>query len=380
MSLTKFEYNFSNGPVTNPSNDFTKKIFTKSIAVTTQTDPKEVDSKCTQTFVQKQYFDSGDETHSISTVTTVSDRSSNVEEFILESESSDDSDLTELCMRKNTIMIMKARPKHYMGIDKKCIHLIRVLMRKTHLSEVQIMLTLRKIRLNEEFQTLADLFDVHRQTAGQYFHDSIGPIAKCLKKFMKYAKPKTIKRNLPISFRRNLDGIGAILDCFEIQIERPSKPKKQAKSWSPYKSCNTVKYLVCVTPDGLIYYVSCGYGGRSSDLIITTSCKLHKSLKSKYIVMADRGFKGIENFLIKKGSKLFRPPSATSSQMSKRDVKLTKQIASLRIHVERSIGRIRDFNMCKPHVTLDAKLVKHINIVVKIACGLANLQHLLIKT
>lgn len=195
---------------------------------------------------------------------------------------------------------------------------------------------------------------------------------------MKYVKPGSIKRNLPLSFRQNFYKVGFIIDCFEIQIERPSRPTKQAKSFSKYKGCNTIKYLLCVTPDGMICYVSKGFGGRSSDLAITTACKLNKSLRAKFSVMADRGFKGVESVLLQKGSKLYRPPSASNSKMSKAEVKLTKQIASLRIHVERAIKRIRDFSMCKPHVTLHTSLVKHVDDT--IACGLSNIQQQLIKT
>lgn len=115
-------------------------------------------------------------------------------------------------------------------------------------------------------------------------------------------------------------------------------------------------------------------------MAITTCSKLKKTFRAKFFVLADRGFKGIESYLIQNGTKLFRPPSVTSEKMTKAEVRVTKQIASLRIHVDRAINRVRDFNMCKPHVTLDVNLVKHIDSVVKIACGLSNIQQQLIKT
>lgn len=195
-----------------------------------------------------------DHESSFSTVTTISERSSNLEEYF-PSFSSDSEAVTKYPICQTTISIMKARPKHYMGVNKNCLHLIEVLMKKTLLSEEKIMLTLRKIRLNEEFLTLGDLFDIDRRTAGKYFKESVRPIANCLKKFLKYAKVKSIKRNLPISFRRNYKHVGFILDCFETQIERPSLPKKQAKSYSKYKCCNTLKNLLAVTPDAPICYV-----------------------------------------------------------------------------------------------------------------------------
>lgn len=313
--------------------------------------------------------------------TSSSEGSSEEDDFVPSSSYDTDDSVESRCMLTATLAIMKKRPRHYMGINKSCLHIIGLLSRKTNLSEVKIMLTFRKIKLNEDFQTLADHFDINRRTAALYFKQSIDPIAKRMKKFLKYVKMKSIKTNLPLSFRRNYNDIGFILDCFETQIERPSYSKKQAKSFSPYKACNTVKNLVCITPDGMICYLSKSFGGRSSDLAITTACKLQKALKKKLSVMADRGFKGIDTVLLQNGMKLFRPPSASSDKtMSKAEVRLTKQIASLRIHVERAINRVRSFNMCKPHVTLDHNLIKHIDDIVVIVGGLCNMQQQLIKS
>lgn len=66
--------------------------------------------------------------------------------------------------------------------------------------------------------------------------------------------------------------------------------------------------------------------------------------------MADRGFKHLEQCLKKAGITLVRPPSVeTGVKMSKTEAKFTKQIASLRIHIERVIRRLREFRMLKPH-------------------------------
>lgn len=84
--------------------------------------------------------------------------------------------------------------------------------------------------------------------------------------------------------------------------------------------------------------------------MITINCKIQKVLKVNMSAMSDRGFKGIETILLQKGSKLCRPPSATKDQMSKKDVLLTKQIASLRIHVERESLIVLDTLICVSHM------------------------------
>lgn len=96
--------------------------------------------------------------------------------------------------------------------------------------------------------------------------------------------------------------------------------------------------------------------------------------------MADRGFKDLTRLLAKKNCTLVRPPSVFQSTPStKEDVKQCKQIAALRIHVERVIGRLREFNMLLPHACIDHHLISVVDEVIVIACGLINLQDVLIK-
>ena len=57
--------------------------------------------------------------------------------------------------------------------------------------------------------------------------------------------------------------------------------------------------------------------------------------------MADRGF-AIQDLLVKPNLVLSIPPfKGSSSAMSLEDVKKTQRIASVRIHVEHAIGRVK---------------------------------------
>ena len=61
------------------------------------------------------------------------------------------------------------------------------------------------------------------------------------------------------------------------------------------------------------------------------------------------------------------------------DVKFSKQVASLRIHVERAIRRVREFEMLRPHACINSRLVTLTDACMNIACGLVNLQGRLTK-
>ena len=60
--------------------------------------------------------------------------------------------------------------------------------------------------------------------------------------------------------------------------------------------------------------------------------------------MADRGFT-IADLLELKGVALNIPPMKTSDQFTQRELTITRRIANLRIHVECTIGRIKNFKL-----------------------------------
>ncbi|GBP12701.1 hypothetical protein EVAR_10341_1 [Eumeta japonica] len=75
-----------------------------------------------------------------------------------------------------------------------------------------------------------------------------------------------IKRSLPMAFRHKYHHVSCIIDCLEIEIQKPSNAVHQALTWSDYKKANTLKYLISSTPDDLVNFISPGYGGRTSDV------------------------------------------------------------------------------------------------------------------
>lgn len=112
------------------------------------------------------------------------------------------------------------------------------------------------------------------------------------------------------------------------------------------------------------------------------SC-LIECLPVNAVILADRGFKEIleiECALVSKNRKLLRPPSVYANRKpSREEVIKSKTIASLPIHVERVIRRIREFKILKPHSVVNHKHVGFLDQIIMIACGLINLQGDLIK-
>lgn len=271
--------------------------------------------------------------------------------------------------------IIKSKLRMYTGIPQSYLELVHILERNTGLKQQHIYIVLYKIKTNESFAKIGDLFGLSKASAGRIFSQGVVTMAAYMKKLIFWPKEDSIQHNLPIQFRMLFSGVQSIIDCLEIEIQKPTSALHQSLSWSDYKKCNTLKYLISATPDGLINFISCGYGGRASDVAILEDCGYLDVLPENSVVMADRGFKQIEGLLRKKNCTLVRPPSVTSdSKMTEDEVVLTKRIASVRIHIERVIKRIRDFKLLSPHSTVNSELVQKIDSAIEVACAIINLQ------
>ncbi|KAL4721003.1 hypothetical protein ACJJTC_016774 [Scirpophaga incertulas] len=273
---------------------------------------------------------------------------------------------------------IRNKPKLYIGLPKNVYFLIDLIKKHTDLSEPNILLCFMKIKLNRTFSQLGDDFDLSLNQVSKIFLNSMPEIVKVLSPFIKKFSLVSIKKNLPIAFRYKYNQVTCIIDCFEIEIQKPSKAIHQALTWSEYKKTNTLKYLISCTPDGLVNFVSNGYAGRISDVNLLEHSRFLDCLQPGTCILADRGFKQL--YLSQRGFVLLRPPSVSAGmKLSKKEVKQTKQIASLRIHVERVIRRLREFAMLKMHSVINSHLMGMLDLCITTACALINLQDALIK-
>ncbi|KAH9627677.1 hypothetical protein HF086_016831 [Spodoptera exigua] len=280
---------------------------------------------------------------------------------------------------QSTLRLIRLRPRFYIGIPKDCYFLVEIIQNKTCIPLEHILLCLKKIRLDTKFTELGNQFGISVSYASKIFKKSVPLIAKALSCFIIKSNKSTIEQNLPIAFRHKYRHINCIIDCLEIEIQKPLKSVYQALTWSEYKKANTIKYLISSTPDGIINYISPGYGGRISDVSLVEDCNFLDQLEPGVFILADRGFKHIEPLLLQKGFNLVRPPSVSANlKLSKAEARKTKEIASLRIHIERVI-RLREFSMLKSHSVVNTNLIKFLDDCVVISCALINIQDSIIK-
>ncbi|XP_066019631.1 uncharacterized protein [Pocillopora verrucosa] len=160
---------------------------------------------------------------------------------------------------------------------------------------------------------------------------------------LKWPCKEDIKKTLPRSFCK-FPSTRIIIDCTETFLQKPTSPSAQRATWSNYKQHYTMKALVGISPTGYFTFVSKLWTGNVSDRYITEKSGLLDKLEEGDSVMADKGF-NIRDLLTRKKVALNIPPLCKGKQLSKKAVKSTRAIASVWIHVEHAIGRLKDFRI-----------------------------------
>ncbi|PFX25908.1 uncharacterized protein LOC111329738 [Stylophora pistillata] len=164
---------------------------------------------------------------------------------------------------------------------------------------------------------------------------------------------EAIDKAMPQSFKDKYPKTRVIIDATEIKCQTPSSLVKHSETYSSYKSHTTFKGLIGISPSGHITFVSQLYVGSISDRELTVrSGFLKLPFAFGDIVMADKGFT-ISDLLEPMGIGLNIPSFVGSrSQQNPSEVIATQEIASERIHVERAINKVKNFQLFNQVVPL----------------------------
>ena len=122
----------------------------------------------------------------------------------------------------------------------------------------QLIMVLMKLHLNLGDQDLAYRFQVTQSTVSRYFNRWINVLYTCLSCLITWPERDELMKTMPMEFRKHFRKCVVIIDCFEIFIERPTSQTPRAQMWSNYKHHNTVKFLIGITPQGSVAFISQG--------------------------------------------------------------------------------------------------------------------------
>ena len=241
----------------------------------------------------------------------------------------------------------------------------------------QLFLTLIKLRLNLRERDLGYRFGICTSIVSKYFITWVCFLYCHLREVEWMPTVQQVKACLPHSFKEKYCNTYAIIDGSEIFIETPTDLQMQS-TWSNYKHHNTAKFLVACTPNGAVSFISPLYVGSISDVELTRVSGFIEQLRGKSgaSIMADRGFT-VKDQLSAVGVDLNIPPFMQGrKQLPANEVFRGRQIASLRIHVERVIGRIKNYAILK--TKLPISMARIANQIVCVCAWLVNFQPVLI--
>ncbi|XP_043189316.1 uncharacterized protein LOC122363762 isoform X1 [Amphibalanus amphitrite] len=284
---------------------------------------------------------------------------------------------------------IEKHPARYIGVPEELFGIISLLENRISFADRGQCLTKRdvifmilyRLRQDTPSHLLADQFGVSAATVSRLLARFVPVIAVYVGALVVWPDQQTIRDRLPHVFLANFSSCESIIDCFEIQIEKPARSVSQSLSWSEYKKCNSVKYVISATPDGMINFISKGKPGRVSDMELVRSSGYLECLRRGVTVLADRGFKELATELARRGCSLVRPPSVQNGkQLDADEVVRMRTIAGVRIHIERVIARVRVFKMLSMHACTPLTMMDMLDDMVRIACGLVNLQDRITKS
>ena len=229
-------------------------------------------------------------------------------------------------------------------------------------------------RLRQGFpeRHLGHLFDISQSTVSRIVISWVNFMYLRSGQLNIWPSRKVVNDNMPQDFKGKYPNTRAIIDCTEIKCQMPSSLLLNSELFSSSKNHTTLKGLIAISPAGHISFISQLYTGSISDREITErSGFLDFSLEANDSVMADKGFT-IQD-LLPVGVSLNIPPFlGSSAQMPAEDVVKTQEIASLRIHVERAINKIKNFHIWDGVVPLS--LLGIVNRMWTVCAHLCNVQ------
>lgn len=244
----------------------------------------------------------------------------------------------------------------------------------------QLLLTLVKLRLNLHFKDLAFRFKIGPTTATTYFQNIIEILFERLNCLIIWPEGEDAKINVPSCFKEAFqEKTTVIIDCFEVFIEKPDNYLTRQQCWSNYKHHHTIKFLIAITPQGTISYISKGWGGRTSDKQMVELGGFLNLIKPGDVVLADRGFLIGDTLGILQAKLVIPAFTKGKTQLHPLEIEATRHIAHVRIHVERIIGVIKNkFRMFKGPLPISMLKVGNqqmclLDKIVTVCSGLVNI-------
>lgn len=152
-------------------------------------------------------------------------------------------------------------------ILEKIIELFKINFPDTrrHIMSIKerIILVFLKLKQGMSFAILAVLFqNVTSETCRLIYTFMIPLLAQIFKPLLYWPSKQEVLNNMPYCFEK-FSNTRIVLDCTEISLQKPKCLTCRIRCYSNYKSTFTLKFMIGISPGGLIVYISRPFGGRA---------------------------------------------------------------------------------------------------------------------
>ncbi|XP_077431686.1 uncharacterized protein LOC144057700 [Vanacampus margaritifer] len=247
----------------------------------------------------------------------------------------------------------------------------------------QYLMTLMKLRLNCSFEFLALFFSADIATAFDHFKHCINVLyCKLVPSLVFWPDRDLIETSLPHAFRNdNFRKTVCIIDHFEILMEKLSDHLASAHCHSSKKSHCTQKYLMGISPQGSISFISNGWGGKISDKHVTKYSGFLSKLLPDDLVLAGSGFDATDAVNSCQAGLKIVAFTRGKDQLDPLDLGKIRGLASVEKHIEKVTRVLREkYTMLQSTVPISLidiqcmNNVTYLDKIVKVCCALTNIS------
>ena len=200
----------------------------------------------------------------------------------------------------------------------------------------EVLLVLIYLRHNVAHEVVGHLFGVSADLSENLFHEIV-PLLRELFPANRFAAERRFRREGPSLAVTKLDRL--LIDSFETAIPRPSLNERQKRVYSGKKKRHTLKTQVVSDARGEVLDVEAGHRGPASDKKIYEASAVGKQFPQA-AKQADLGYLGAEG--VETPHRKPRGGELTAAQRAE-----NRQLASVRVHVEHGIRRIKAFKIVR---------------------------------
>lgn len=192
-------------------------------------------------------------------------------------------DTTKRTIRTVTLELIEKNPYVHLGVASNRLLILKNIVCVTaNVSLIDLYITLKKLRQNEDFALLAEYFELSETEVQHIFMRSVVKLAGYLRFLVCWPDSKKYydrHKNLPFAFRSKLSHVQSLIECVETDMQRPVMQF----------DCNNYKFILTISTNGIITYVSDAYVGHHDDLTIFNASNFRSVIPKYLSLVADPG-------------------------------------------------------------------------------------------